>query len=164
MSKFVSVLGKWIPAIEEAHMENTFGKEITSEFITAADGSHTVKEGEKFIYRGPNREAVKVLKEMGEDSLGRDFRTDPEFLQAVRNLGYNNPEEYLKSIGFEESSEKQKQEDLALILDAVKDKKKTREILEIAGGRDFTGNRENTAIGGFGPERVRSPEELTTRP
>ncbi len=164
MSKFVSVLGKWIPAMETANMVNTFGKTIESEFIIGQDGTHVVKEGEKFIYKGPNREAVKMLKEMGEEHLGRDFREDPEFLQAVRNLGFNDKEQYLKSIGFDEEKSKKEQNDLALILDTVKNKAKTKEILEIAGGRDFTGNRENTAVGGFGPERVRRPDELTKSP
>ncbi len=162
MSKSVSVLGKWVPAMEEVHMTNTFGKTIESEFITGSDGKHIVKEGEKFIYKGPNREAVKKLKEAGEDFMGRDFRTDPEFLQSLRNMGFNDVESYLKSIGFDEDGEKKKQEDLALILETVSNKKKTKEILEIAGGRDFSGNKENTAIGGFGPERVRKPGELTS--
>jgi hypothetical protein len=162
MAKYVSVLGKWSPRKETAQMKNTFGKTITSDMIIGPDGSHTVKEGQVFIYNGPDREAIKMLKEAGTDTLGRDFRHDPEFLQAVRNMGFNGVDEYLKWIGFSEKEEFKKQMDLVSEL-ATGKKDVQNEILELAGGRDFTGNKSNSFIGGFGPERLRSPEELSPK-
>lgn len=160
MAKFVSVLGKWYPAKEQASMKNTFGKTIESEFVVGPTGSHVVKEGEQFIYTGPNRAAVKVLKELGEETLGKDFRKDQQFMQAFRALGFNNADEYLKYLGFNEKETIEKQMSMIDLL-STNDKKKQKEILEIAGGRDFTGNKENDVIGGFGDQRLRKPEELT---
>jgi general stress protein YciG len=159
MPNFVSVGGVWKPRKESAMMTNTFGKTIESEFITASDGSHVVKPGENFLYNGPDREAVKKIKEEGEQ--GRHFKNDPEFLQAVRNMGFNNVEEYLKHIGYNEKSDKEKQEKLIGITNAHEDPKKVEEILVLAGGKDMSGNKSNDVIGGFGPERLRSPEEIT---
>lgn len=156
---FVSVMGKWFPRKESAMMTNTFGKVLESDFITAKDGSHRVEPGENFLYNGPNREAVKMLKADGVDFLGRDFKTDPEFLQAVRTMGFNNYKEYLEHFGFNEKEEIKKQMELVHEL-ADKTPKLKDEIVELAGGRDFTGNKANNFIGGFGPERLRSPNEI----
>jgi len=161
MSNFVSLSGKWYPKKESAMMKNTFGRTIESEFVTANDGGHVVKEGENFLYNGPDREAVKMLKEIGEDHLGHDFRTEPEFLQAVRNMGFNNPEEYLKSVGYDEETDLKKQRALLSIVNAHELPKETEEIIMMAGGRDYSGNKENDTVGGFGPERIRKPEEIT---
>jgi hypothetical protein len=159
MPNFVSVLGKWLPRKEVVTLTNTFGKTLTSDLIVGPSGSHTVKVGEVFIYSGPNREAVKMLKADGVDFLGRDFRTDPEFLQAVRNMGFQSVKEYLKWMGFEEEKEIAKQ--MALVDVLCQEKPETQaEILELAGGRDFTGNKANNFIGGFGPERLRSADEV----
>lgn len=160
MPKFVSVMGKHYPAKEQVSMKNTFGKTIESDLVVGPDGSHTVKEGETFIYTGPNREAVKILKEMGEDTMGRDFRNDPEFLQSIRNMQYKDTKDYLKAIGFSEKETYDKQMSLIDII-STGDKQKQKEIVELAGGKDFSGNKANDTIGGFGTERLRSPEELT---
>lgn len=157
--KFVSVLGKWLPRKETVTLTNTYGRTLTSDMIVGPDGKHTVKEGEVFIYNGPNREAVKMLKADGVDFLGKDFRRDTEFLQAIRNMGFNNVKEYLKWMGFEEEIEVEKQ--MALVDTLCQDKpEKKDEIVELAGGRDFTGNKANNFIGGFGPERLRSAGEV----
>ena len=162
MAKFVSVMGKWYPAKEQATMKNTFGKTIESDLIVGPTGSHVVKEDELFIYTGPNREAVKMLKELGEDSLGNDFRKDPQFLQSVRNMGFNSVSEYLKNIGFNEKETFEEQMSLIDIISSG-DKVKQKEIIELAGGRDFTGNKMNDVIGGFGTEKLRSPAEITKK-
>lgn len=164
MGEFVSVLGKWSPKRESAMMKNTFGKTIESQFITANDGSHVAKEGENFLYNGPDREAVKMLREQGVEYFGKDFRNDTEFIQATRNLGFNSVDDYLKHIGFNEKEYIEKQEKLAGSVVSHETPEQIDEVLELAGGRDFTGNKANNAIGGFGTERLRSPEEITTSP
>lgn len=160
MAKFVSVLGKFIPAKESCSMVNTFGKTITSEFIVGPDGSNTVKPGENFLYNGPNREAVRKLKEQGSEYLGRDFRHHPEFLQAVRNMGFNNPEEYLKMIGFDEKAEYNKQMEKVVELTSEKNPNRKEEAYMLAGGQDRSGEAANNYIGGFGAERLRPVGEL----
>ena len=142
-------------------MVNTFGKTIESDLVIAPDGGHVVKEGENFLYNGPDREAVKVLKEQGVESLGKNFKTDPEFLQAVRNMGFNTVDDYLKHIGYDEKSEIEKQEKLTMIINKHESPEETDEILVMGGGKDMSGNKNNDAIGGFGPERIRTPDEIT---
>ena len=105
MGNFVSVLGEWKPAKEVVSMVNNFGKTIKSPLIIGPDGKHEALKGEVFIYKGPDREAVKMLKEEGVESLGQCFKNNPEFLQSIRNMGFNNIEEYFKQIGFDEGKE-----------------------------------------------------------
>lgn len=162
MPEFVSIGGEWKPKKESAMMVNTFGKTIESEFVVGPDGSHVVKEGENFLYNGPDREAVKVLKEEGVEFMGKHFKSDPEFLQAVRNMGFNDVDAYLKHVGYDEKSDKEKQEKLACIVNKHEPPEKTDEVLAMGGGKDMSGNKSNDIIGGFGPERIRTPDEITS--
>jgi len=161
MPNFVSIRGKMFPAKESVSMTNTFGRTIESEFIIGPDGSHVAKEGEVFIYNGPDREAVKLLREQGVEYLGHDFKSDPEFLQSIRNMGFNDVDSYLKSIGYDEEKDIKKQENLLAIVNRHLPPKEVDEILVIGGGKDSSGNKANDTIGGFGPERIRKPEEIT---
>lgn len=161
MPNFVSIRGKMFPAKESVSMTNTFGRTIESEFIIGPDGSHVAKEGEVFIYNGPDREAVKMLREQGLEYLGKDFKTDPEFLQSIRNMGFNDVDVYLKSIGYEEEKDTKKQEALLSIINRHLPPKEVDEIIVMGGGKDTTGNKENDIIGGFGDERIRKPDEIT---
>jgi len=159
MSQFISIGGEWSPRVEQFSMVNNFGKTIESDLIVGPDGSHKVKVGEMFIYTGPDREAVKMLKEENLDFFGRNFKTDPEFIQATRNLGFNSPDEYLKNIGFNEEEEIKKQKKKAKIINKGGIKKTSEEVAYLAGGKDTSGNKNNF-IGGFGEERLRKPSEV----
>ena len=159
MAKWTSIAGEWYPRTESVPMKNTFGKEIESEFVISENGEHKVAEGENFIYKGPDREATKMLREIDEDHLGQDFMNHPEFLQSVRNMGYNNPKEYLKIIGYDKKTEDEKQKALASIINKHELPAKSKEIIELAGGKDFSGNKENNVIGGFGDQKLRKPSE-----
>lgn len=158
MPQFISIGGEWSPRVEQFSMVNTFGKTIESDLIVGPDGSHKVKEGEMFIYTGPDREAVKMLKEENLDFFGRNFKSDPEFIQATRNLGFNNPEDYLKNIGYNEEEEIAKQKKEAKIISKGGIKKTSEEVAYLAGGKDTSGNK-NDFIGGFGEQRLRKPSE-----
>lgn len=158
MAKFISIGGEWSPRIEQFSMENTFGKTIESDLIVGPDGSHKAKPGELFIYTGPDREAVKMLKEENLDFFGRNFKTDPEFLQATRNMGFNNPDEYLKMIGYKEEEEIEKQKKKAKVITKGGIKEVSEEVAYLAGGKDTSGNK-NDFIGGFGEQKLRKPSE-----
>ena len=51
------------------------------------------KTGE--IYDGPDRAATEVLNGEG-GTMGQDASKDPQLLQASRNAGFNNIDDYLK--------------------------------------------------------------------
>jgi len=160
MAKFVSIGGEWSPRQESFSMTNTFGRTLSSNLIVGPDGSHEVKEGDLFIYTGPDREAVKMLKAENLDFFGRNFKTDPEFLQATRNMGFNSPADYLKQIGFDEEEEIKKQKKNAKKIVKGGIKKTADEVNYLAGGKDSTGNKENNFVGGFGAEKLRNAKEV----
>ena len=94
----------------------------------------------------------------GDGVLGSDFRTDPEFIQSVRNRGFNTVDEYLKSIGYDETKDKKKFEEKVSKVQAHEVENRVNEIEVLAGGRDFTGS-QNDIIGGFGDEQIRKPNK-----
>ena len=158
MPSFISICGKQYPAKEIAHgIYNRTGKTLEHEWIIGPDGSHKVEPGDQFTYNGPDREALKVLAEANEEFLGKDFRTDPDFLQSVRNMNYNSVDEYLKSIGFDYDKEVKQQEEMAAsIVTKHSLPKKVKEIKVMSGGRSTEGD----FIGGFGSEKLRDSKEL----
>lgn len=160
MARFVSIGGEWVPQQESFSMTNTFGETLKSDLIVGPDGSHEVKEGDLFIYTGPDREAVKMLKEENLDYFGQNFKMDTEFLQATRNMGFNTPEDYLKQIGYNEKEETEKQEAKAKKIKKGDIKKVAEEVNYLAGGKDSTGNKENNFVGGFGPEKLRNAKDV----
>ncbi len=158
MPSFVSKEGTWIPAKEIAHgIENKTGKTLDHEYLINSEGGHVVKPGEKFMYNGPDREAVKMLAEANEAQFGHNFRNDPEFLQATRNMNFHSVDEYLKAIGYDS---KKAQDDADKKADTTINKhnlpQRAKEIKAISGGRSTAGD----FIGGFGDERLRESKEL----
>jgi hypothetical protein len=158
---FVSKRGEWHPGKESCSMVNDFGRVIESEFITANDGSHKVGIGETFLYNGPDREAVKALKEAGVDHFGRDFSTHPEFLQACRNMGFNDYKDYLKVIGYNEEEENKKFDKKISIINRHSAPKRHAEAVMLAGGKEMVqgSTGENDLVGGFGPEKPRKMKD-----
>lgn len=160
MPTFVSDKAKWFAAKETVNLVNNSDKEIKSSYIFGTKKEGVAEPKEPFIYRGPDREALKMLEESGADHLGMDFRKDPEFRQTIRNQGFQDTEEYLKDIGYDEEADAKKFKERASVVSAHEIPKRVKEIKIMGGGRDQTGNVENDTIGGFGDERQRKPEEL----
>lgn len=129
MPTYVSKLGKWTPAIEKN--------------VVAID-----KNGKKFIYDGPDREALKELEIAGQDHFGIDFRRDPDLLQRLRTKGYSSIDEYLKEIGFEEQVEVKKVEEKAEQTPSHTEPKKKKLRHNFSGGQDFA-NQKNSVYGAF---------------
>ena len=153
MGTFVSKEGVWYPAKEKVALKNVGKKDLVYKGVV-------IKPGEPFIYEGPDRVAVDELKKSGEETFGHDFRSEPEFLQAVRNMGFNTVDEYLKHIGYDQEKELKKFEDKASSVQAHEVPKPVDEIYIPAGGKDTSGNKEADIIGGFGDQRIRSADEL----
>lgn len=160
MPEFVSILGRQFPKHERLGLTNKSDKVIINEYSN--DGK-PIQPGEDFIYDGPDREAMRIIKqEGGKDAtfLGEDFRDDPEFLQSCRNRGFNDVDEYLKNIGFDEKNSVEEGNKLIEKQVSHTPEEPQEETLIMGGGQDRSGNIDNDSIGGFGDERVRPASEV----
>ena len=162
MAQFISFKGMFFPALEEVSLIYKGDKEIPkdklSKYITISGES--LKPNMPFIYKGPDREAMYLLKEMGVEYLGVDFEHDPEFLQKCRTLGFNSTKEYLKFVGYDEEKDKTRFEALAQKVSMHELPSRENEDFILAGGKDMTGNSANDIIGGFGEPERRSSSEV----
>ena len=164
MPTLISDKGKWYAAKEEVSLVNKKDEPIKSKYIFGTKIEGVAGPGENFIYRGPDREAIKLLNEAGAEHLGGDFRKDPEFRQAVRNQGFNDVDAYLKDMGYDEEADTKKFKDNAELIQAHEVPKVANELRIMGGGQDRSGNKDNDVIGGFGDERERKPAELKKVP
>lgn len=154
MPTYISDRGKWIPAKEKIGLTNK------SDEIIEHNGEK-IKPGEPFVYDGPDREAVKELALQQVEHLGTDFRSDPEFLQAVRNQNFNSVEDYLRHIGYNELNDQKRVKDKKVSVKAHEIAEKVKELKIMGGGKDYAGNKDNDVIGGFGDEKLRKPSEVS---
>ena len=146
MPTFVSNKGLWSPAKEEVGLINKSDK------IIEYDGQK-IKPGQPFIYKGPDREALKMLHLAGAATLGTDFRHDPEFRQAVRNQGFSSIEDYLKHIGYDEEADTKKFKEKSATVKAHEVPDRVKAIEVMGGGKDFSGDKSQDIVGGFGNEK-----------
>lgn len=162
MAQFISFKGMFFPALEEVSLtyngKNEIPKDKLSEYITIS--GDTLKPGMPFIYKGPDREAMYLLKEMGVEYLGVDFEHDPEFLQKCRTLGFNSTQEYLKFIGYDEAKDKERFKNLAKKVSMHELPSREKEDFILAGGKDMSGKKDNDIVGGFGEPKVRPRSDL----
>lgn len=169
MPTFVSDKGIWYAAREKVGGLIYQGNKV----IPKADlpASITIvgdflKKGEPLIYDGADREALKMLQLEGYDLkgervMGTDFRHEVEFLQGVRNMGFNSVDEYLKHIGYDEEADAKRFKETAMKTKSHEIAEKVKEIKVLAGGRNEAGDGD--IIGGFGEERIRPAEEVKTK-
>ena len=146
MATFTSNKGVWSPAKEQVGLINKSDK------IIEYDGKK-IQPGQPFVYNGPDREALKMLNLEGVATLGTDFRHDPEFRQAVRNQGFEDVEDYLKHIGYDEEADAKKYKEHTAHVKAHEIPKRVAQINTMGGGKDFSGNKDNDVVGGFGDEK-----------
>ena len=81
MPSFVSKNGVWEPAKEYAVDPKA--------------------EPGKEIYEGPDRAALAMIAESGEDHLGMDFKLDPEMVMRAKQFGFDSVEEYIAAKGYD---------------------------------------------------------------
>ena len=146
MPSFVSNKGLWSPAKEVIGLINK------STEVIKYDGKD-IQPGQPFVYSGPDREALKMLNDAGAATLGTDFLHDPEFRQAVRNQGFENIEDYLKHIGYDEEADTKKFKERTATVKAHEVPSRVAKINTMGGGKDFSGNKDNDIVGGFGDEK-----------
>lgn len=143
MPSFISRGGKWFPAKERVALKNFSDNVIKNPSTDEKLKNEEIKPGEDYIYAGPDRAALFELWKDKVEFLGTDFRQDPEFLQAVRNMGYTSYKTYLKDIGFDE---KKMEEDFAKKAEEVNKHelpKRVAAIERLAGGRDTSGGGQD---------------------
>ena len=156
MPQYTSCKGTWHPAKEQIGLVNKSESEIEH-------NGKKIKPGEHFIYEGPDREAIKELFIAKQETFGSDFRRDTEFLQSVRNMGFEAGEKgveaYLKFIGYDEEADDKKFKEEASVINRHTLPQRHKEILAMGGGNDTSGAKQDV-IGGFGDERERKTVEL----
>lgn len=154
MPNFVSKAGKWFPMKERVALKNHGVKTIKNPSTDEKLKDEEIKPGDDYIYSGPDRAALFELWKEKVEYFGEDFRTNPEFLQAVRNMGYSNYKKYLKDIGFDEKKLDEEFAKRAEIVTKHALPKSVKAIDNLAGGRDFSGGGRDIK-GNFG-----SPPDL----
>jgi len=143
MPTYISKGGKWYPAKEKVALKNYSDKTIKNPSTDEKLKDEEIKPGEDYIYSGPDRAALFELWQNKVEHFGEDFRTNPEFLQAVRNMGYSSYKKYLKDIGFDE---KKMEENFAKKAEEITSHdlpKKVKALNTLAGGRDFSGSGQD---------------------
>lgn len=139
MPTYHSNKGVWHPAKERVALKNYSDKSIKNPSTDEKLKDEEVKPGEDFIYSGPDRAALYDLWQAKVNTFGTDFRTDPEFLQAVRNMGYSSYKKYLKDIGYDEKKVDEEFAKKAEEITLHDLPKKVKAIDMLAGGMDTAG-------------------------
>lgn len=141
MPHYISSKGLWFPAKERVALKNLSGKP------KEVDGE-VVQPGEEYIYKGPDRAALFDLWKEGVDTFGQDFRKNPEFLQGIRNQGFQNVEDFLKFVGYDEKADEEKFKEKAAKITKHELPKKVKAIEVLGGGQNTAGDGDR--YGGFG--------------
>jgi len=92
---------------------------------------------------------MAMLKKEDVEFLGQDFKQATEFLEKVRKFNFNSTEEYLKFVGYDEKSIKERFEKLAVEVSRHELPEAGEEALIMGGGQDKA-NSANDIVGGFG--------------
>ena len=144
MPKYISKEGEWYPAKERIALKNLSGK------VKMVDGKE-VQPDDDYIYEGADRAALFELFKEGVEKFGQNFRSNPDFLQAVRNQGFQNVEEYLKAMGYDEKKSLEEFEKKASVVHKDELPKKVKMIETLGGGQDTSGGGQDR-YGGFGSQ------------
>ena len=129
MPKWVSKGGTWYPQNEKVGLKD--------------------KKGEPYIYEGPDRAALFVLWQDKVETLGQDFKFDPELLMRVKQLGFKDMNEYLVYIGYDEAKVEEIFKKNASVVNKHELPDKIKGIEALGGGVDTSG-QGNDIPGGFG--------------
>jgi hypothetical protein len=130
MPRFISKDGVWHPAKEHAVLPHLAGTENE-------------------VYDGPDRAALFELYKQKVNTLGVDFRQDPELINRTRQLGYESVDDYAKAMGYDKEAVEKNFEEKAAQVTKHELPDRVESIKTLGGGRDFAGQGED-AYGGFG--------------
>jgi hypothetical protein len=161
MGSWISKDGVLYPAKERVSLKNISGKVLTN---PSAEGSkyfgEQVQPGDDFIYEGPDRAAMFLLFKEKVDTLGQDFRHNPDMIGLARQFGFKDVNAYAKSVGYDKAKVEEEFLKKASVVAKHDLPAKAKEILIMGGGQDSSGGGADI-IGGFGEERVRPASEVT---
>jgi hypothetical protein len=161
VSNFVSKDGVWFPGKERVSLKNLSGKVLTN---PSEEGSkyygEQVQPGDDFIYEGPDRAAMFHLYKEKQDTLGQDFRQNPDMIGIARQFGFKNVDAYAKAMGYDKLKVEEDFLKKASVVAKHYLPTKAKEVLIMGGGQDSSGGGADI-IGGFGEERVRPASEVT---
>lgn len=130
MPRWISKDGVWHPAKEHSVLPHLSGTD-------------------KEVYDGPDRAALYELYKSKRESLGMDFRRDPELINRVRQLGYKTVDEYAEAMGYDKEQVEKDFKEKASVVTKHELPKKVEAVKVLGGGRDTSG-QGNDAYGGFG--------------
>ena len=161
MSTFVSKDGVWYPGKERVSLKNISGKVLTN---PSEKGSkyfgEEVQPGDDFIYEGPDRAAMFLLFKEKVETLGQDFRQNPDMIGIARQFGFKDVNAYAKAMGYDKAKVEEEFLKKASVIAKHDLPAKAKEVLIMGGGQDSSGGGVDI-IGGFGEERVRPASEVT---
>ena len=143
MPNYISKGGKWFPQNERVALKNNSNKVIKNPSMDEKLKDEEIKPGQDYIYSGPDRAALFELWKSKVEYFGEDFRRNPEFLQAVRNMGYSSYRTYLKDIGFDEAKLEQDFADKSAVVTSHELPEKVAAIDQLAGGKDTSGSGQD---------------------
>ena len=143
MPTYISKGGKWYPGKEKVALKNYSEETIKNPSTDTMLKDQEIKPGEDYIYSGPDRAALYELWAAKVEHFGEDFRTNPEFLQAVRNMGYSSYKKYLKDIGFDEKKLDEDFKKKSEIINLHELPKKVKALDTLAGGKDTSGGGQD---------------------
>lgn len=149
MPSFNSKGGVWFPASERTALKNRSTQTIKNPSTDEKLKDEEIKPGEDYIYSGPDRAALFELWKEKVETFGQDFRTNPDFLQAVRNMGYTSYKKYLTDISFDEKKLEDEFKEKSGVVTKHELPKKVAALDTLAGGRDFSGAGQDMK-GAFG--------------
>lgn len=142
MPRYISKGGEWHPAKEKVGLTNI--TKTTKE----VDGKE-IAPGEPYVYEGPDRAALFELHKEKVNKFGKNFRSDPDFIARVRQLGFDSIDKYLKAIGYDEEKVDADFKKKASTVTKHELPKKVEAIKSLGGGQDSSG-QGNDKYGGFG--------------
>ena len=148
MPRFVSKGGKWYPQSERVALKNNSTATIKNPSTDEKLKNEEIRPGQDYIYSGPDRAALFALWQEKVEHFGEDFRKNPEFLQACRNMGYTSYKTYLKDIGFNEEKMEKEFAEKAEEVTSHELPEKVEAIDRLAGGADTSGSGQDMK-GGF---------------
>jgi len=143
MPNYISKGGKWYPQNERVALKNNSDKTIKNPSTDAKFKDEEIKPGQDYIYSGPDRAALFELWKEKVEYFGEDFRRNPEFLQACRNMGYTSYRTYLKDIGFDEEKMEKEFAEKATKVTSHELPEKVAAIDQLAGGKDTSGGGQD---------------------
>ena len=130
MPNWISKDGVWHPAKEHAVLPHLSGTD-------------------REVYDGPDRAALYELYKLKVTTLGKDFRKDVDLINRVKQLGYENVDQYAEAVGYNKEEVEKNFEEKASKVTKHELPEKVAAIKKLGGGTDTSG-QGNDAYGGFG--------------